>query len=26
MGADTSWTRGAASLIKDRLLKDQDRP
>jgi hypothetical protein len=26
MGADTSWTRGAAALIKDRLLKDQDRP
>jgi hypothetical protein len=26
MGADYSWTRGAASLIKDRLLKDQDRP
>jgi hypothetical protein len=26
MGADYAWTRGAASLIKDRLLKDQDRP
>jgi hypothetical protein len=26
MGADYSWARGAASLIKDRLLKGQDHP
>ena len=26
MGADYSWTRGAAALIKARLLKEQDRP
>jgi hypothetical protein len=26
MGADYSWTRGAAALIKARLLKEQDQP
>jgi hypothetical protein len=26
MGADYSWTRGAAALIKTRLLKEQDQP